>query len=600
MMAVLRSVNLRVMLCGIAASGLVSLAALSGYAVAWHTGLEKLREAQQHRLDVLAADVDARLKRFSFLPSLLEITPYVFRLLETPTDADLRERVSQYLQGISATTGADMLYVIDQAGIARAAADWKEPGTPVGQDLSFRPYVRDALNGRQGRFYGVGVTSGRPGYYLSYALSQQGRQRGVATVKVNLEEVETTWRGLPGDVLLVDEHSVVILASRAPWKYRPLEPLDAEALQEAMQERRYGQAALQPLGWRVRESLQADARLLEVDGARQLASTRQLPENEWRLMALDDVTEVADSARNAAAMAALGCGVLLLLGIVGWMRGRAGRLERAIQVQLQAANDKLETKVLERTAELRAAQDELVHAGKMAALGQMSAGMVHELNQPLTAMRTLTDNAAVMLKRVSTEPMRLREVEANLARIARLVDRLGRLTGQLKSFAYKTETRRVPVDVAQVLDGARLLLGQRLQDEAVTLTVQVRPARLRVLGDASLLEQVMVNLMGNAIDAMAQAPRKELRVAAWVQQTRCLITVTDSGTGIRADMLTRLFEPFATTKVAGAGLGLGLMISAHLVRDLGGSLQGSNAEGGGACFTVELPCGDLDDSHGPE
>jgi two-component system C4-dicarboxylate transport sensor histidine kinase DctB len=460
--------------------------------------------------------------------------------------------------------------------------------------------VRDALNGRQGRFYGVGVTSGRPGYYLSYALSQQGRQRGVATVKVNLEEVETTWRGLPGDVLLVDEHSVVILASRAPWKYRPLEPLDAEALQEAMQERRYGQAALQPLGWRVRESLQADARLLEVDGARQLASTRQLPENEWRLMALDDVTEVADSARNAAAMAALGCGVLLLLGIVGWMRGRAGRLERAIQVQLQAANDKLETKVLERTAELRAAQDELVHAGKMAALGQMSAGMVHELNQPLTAMRTLTDNAAVMLKRVSTEPMRLREVEANLARIARLVDRLGRLTGQLKSFAYKTETRRVPVDVAQVLDGARLLLGQRLQDEAVTLTVQVRPARLRVLGDASLLEQVMVNLMGNAIDAMAQAPRKELRVAAWVQQTRCLITVTDSGTGIRADMLTRLFEPFATTKVAGAGLGLGLMISAHLVRDLGGSLQGSNAEGGGACFTVELPCGDLDDSHGPE
>jgi two-component system C4-dicarboxylate transport sensor histidine kinase DctB len=113
------------------------------------------------------------------------------------------------------------------------------------------------------------------------------------------------------------------------------------------------------------------------------------------------------------------------------------------------------------------------------------------------------------------------------------------------------------------------------------------------MGDAALLEQVMVNLMGNAVDAMAQAPRRELRIVARGEGQRCLITVTDTGTGIRADMLPRLFEPFATTKLAGAGLGLGLMISAHIVRDHGGSLRGSNVEDGGACFTIDLPRGDL-------
>jgi two-component system C4-dicarboxylate transport sensor histidine kinase DctB len=256
----------------------------------------------------------------------------------------------------------------------------------------------------------------------------------------------------------------------------------------------------------------------------------------------------------------------------------------ASRAALQAAHDNLESTVVARTEQLRAAQSELVHAGKMAALGQMSAGMVHELNQPLTALRSLSDSAGILL-----DQDRRDDVRGNLSRIAGMVDRLARLTSQLKTFAHKSVAPLVPVQLTRSIADARAIVGAELKNRAVTLEIDVRPAELSVLADAAAMDGLLINLMRNAIDAMQDAPQRLLRIEARAQGDRVTLTVSDTGPGIRADILPRLFEPFVTSKSAGAGLGLGLVISAESVRAMGGVLRAVNREGGGACFTVDLP-----------
>ncbi len=592
----------------LAALVIVTAFVLAGHALAMRSGLERLREAAGHRLDMVGAGLESDLARFEYLPSLLEMTPGVFALLADPDNPSLRNEVNRYLQGINATVGVSNLYVMDLTGLALAASDWNDPGTPVGTDFSFRPYVKEALAYGRGHFYGIGITSKRAGYYLSYALRQQGRQLGVATVKINLEEAETAWKKLPGNVLLVDERGVVILSSREEWKFRPLAPLAAQALADIASTRPYGEAKLAALDWRVTDGQVGDATVVILDGVGYLTSARPLRQSGWRLLVLDDVAPVRAAARNLAVTTALGAAVLLLLALLLWQRQRAVRQKLASRTALQAAHDDLEVKVAARTAELRSAvallgdevevrkaveadlratQSELVHAGKMATLGQMSAGVVHELNQPLGALRTLSDNACVLL-----EQDRLSDVRGNLLRIAHLVDRLGRLTYQLKAFAHKAGSQRVPVDLQQVIANAQFLVSQRLRDSGVELVVQVQPAGLAALADEARLEQVLVNLLGNAIDAMQASPPRRLRVeasAVGAALDHCLIQVSDTGPGVRADILPRLFEPFITSKPAGAGLGLGLMISAHIVREFGGSLRACQMDGAGACFEIELP-----------
>lgn len=568
--------------CG--ALALVALAAFAGHQLAMQNGLARLREAAEHRLDMLATGLDADLARFEYLPALLEMTPIVPALLGTPSDAALRNAVNRYLDGVNATAGAEMLYVLDAAGTSLAASDWDRPGTTVGQDLSFRPYVIDALEQGRGRFYGVGITSRKPGYYLSYALRRDQSARGVVAVKVNLEESERAWRMLPGNVALIDQRGVVILATREDLKFRPLWPLDTSQRAEVQRSRPYGEASLKPLQWTQKETLARDVQVIALDGVDQLASTRALRGAPWQLVVLDDLAPVRVGARYAAITVSLAMAVLLLIAVTLWQRRRAVRQKLANQAALQAAHDTLESTVVARTAQLRAAQGELVHAGKMAALGQMSAGLVHELNQPLTAMRTLSESAGILL-----DKSRFDEVRGNLQRIRGMVDRLARLTSQLKTFAHKSELPLAPVPMAQAVADAQVIVAEASKKSGIAIEVDVKPVTLSVMADEAALASVLVNLMRNAIDAMQASPRRRLRVEARPQEGRVILRVSDTGPGIPPDILPRLFEPFVTSKPAGTGLGLGLAISAQLVRAMDGTLRAANLPDGGACFVVDLP-----------
>ena len=272
----------------LAALALVAVAAYVGHEVTLRAGLARLRDAAAHRLDMLASGLDADLARFDYLPALLEMTPVVPALLEAPSNAQLREAANRYLNGVNASVGAEMLYVLDRTGRSVAASDWDQPGTTIGQDLSFRPYVRDAIANERGRFYGVGITSRKPGYYLSYALRHGQDVRGVAAVKINIEDVENAWRKLNGDVLLIDERGVVILSTRDDMKYRPVAPLDEAQRAELQRSRPYADAPLQPLSWTILQPVAADVQVVTLGGPAQLASTRRLQRAAWRLVALDD------------------------------------------------------------------------------------------------------------------------------------------------------------------------------------------------------------------------------------------------------------------------------------------------------------------------
>jgi two-component system C4-dicarboxylate transport sensor histidine kinase DctB len=563
---------------------LVAAAAYAGHQVALQTGLSRLSEATEHRLDMLATGLDADLARFDYLPALLETNPVVPALLESPSKEVHQDAVNRYLNGVNATVGAEMLYVLDANGVSLAASDWDQPGTTIGQNLSFRPYVSDAIQHGQGRFYGVGITSRKPGYYRSYALRSGEQLRGVLAVKVNIEAAVKGWRNLPGDVVLIDERGVVILSTRDELRYRPLAPLDAGQLSEVRRSRPYGAAALQPLDWVPQQALSKDAQVVALDGVAHLASTRALQRSDWRLVALDELAPLHAAARYAAITASLGVAVLLLVVVALWQRRRAVHHKLASQAALQAAHDSLESTVVARTAQLRAAQSELVHAGKMVALGQMSAGMAHELNQPLTALRTLSDSACVLL-----DQGRADDVRGNLQRITSMVDRLARLTTQLKTFAYKSDLPRTMLPLARCIADAQAGLGAELQAQDIRFEADVQPPGLEVLADEAAMGSLLSNLMRNAIDAMRGAPQRLLQVSARLHEGRVILSVADTGPGIRADILPRLFEPFVTSKPAGAGLGLGLVISAELVRSVGGTLQAHNRAEGGACFTLDMP-----------
>jgi two-component system C4-dicarboxylate transport sensor histidine kinase DctB len=285
-------------------------------------------------------------------------------------------------------------------------------------------------------------------------------------------------------------------------------------------------------------------------------------------------------------------------------RRRAIYASLAAKEALQQAHDELERKVAERTADLvaaneqlgrevaerqhteqvlREAQDGLVQAGKLAVLGQMAAGITHELNQPLAALRTLSDNARLLLAKARTD-----DVRNNLALISQLTDRMAKITGQLKAFARKSPMHLGPVSVRRALGNVQALLEQRLRTERVAIVEEWSADDLEVLADANRLEQVLVNVVVNALDAMHETSVRRLEVSVRRHAGRVFIAVRDTGAGIAPEVLPRVFEPFVTTKEPGAGLGLGLAISAGIIRDFGGSLSAANRPQGGAEFTIEL------------
>ncbi len=597
----------------------VAMTGLSGFVahrVAQQLGIAELSATGLHRLDLYSSSLEREIGKFAFLPGTLSLERDVTDLLRHPDERSLAANVSTYLERLNERAGTLAIYVINADGRVVAASNARRGDSYVGEELAFRPYFRDAMATGTGRFFGIGTTRGEPGYYLASSLGDAETVLGVAVIKVSLEQLEKTWTTVEAPAMVSDENGIVILGSVADWKFTALRPLDESTRQAFDRTQQYNRRALKPLGIREIAELDHGARLVSIArsgpevvsvypvSGRFLAQSRPLPGTPWTLTVFSQLEQVDDIAQSRALVAIVCTACLFMLGLVINERRRHLKERLAAREALQKAHDELERKVDERTADLsaanqllqeevaeriraertlRAAQEELVQAGKLAVIGQLSTGIAHELNQPLAALRTLSGNGLRFLERGD-----LATAGANLERIAQLADRMGRITGQLRSFARKSTGEAQPFVLSQSVDNALNLLEPRLRQTGAEIVRHCPSPPPMAMGDANRLEQVLVNLIGNALDAVEGESAPRIEIDCEIVGNRVRLTVRDHGPGLEPDAQSRLFEPFFTTKAAGVGLGLGLAISADILRDLGGTLSGINHPAGGAIFTLEL------------
>ena len=608
---------LRFFLLLLAIAALVAGAALSTYRVGQSMGYAELQTTGRHRLDLYSASLEREISKYAYFPDTLGLERDVLNLIRYADDRRLPGTVNAYLEQLNERAGTLAIYVLDERGRVLAASNWRRSDSYVGEGLSFRPYFRDAMENGSGRFFGIGTTRSEPGYYLSSALAGDGRNLGVAVVKVSLEQLEKSWSTVEAPVMVADENGVVILSSVPDWKFTTMRALDEKTRSSFDRTQQYNRRALQPLGVEEIASLDRGARLVRVARETQemvsaypvtgqfLAQSQPLSGTPWSMTVFSLVDPVHDMSAIRATVAGIATALLCILAMMIYQRRRHLDDRQMARAALQKAYDELERKVAERTADLsaanqnlqdeigervraertlRAAQDELIQAGKLAVIGQLSAGIAHELNQPLTALRTLSGNATRYLDRGDSTTAR-----SNLERIAQLVDRMGQITGQLKSFAHKSSGQARPVELGSVVAHAIALLEQRLRSARAQVSTSFPESTLYALCDPNRLEQVLINLLGNALDAMAGQSHPRVEISGAENGRVVSLEVRDHGPGLSAEALSRLFQPFFTTKEAGDGLGLGLAISAGIISDFGGTLKGANHADGGAVFTLEIP-----------
>nr|WP_225779078.1 ATP-binding protein [Pseudomonas sp. Marseille-Q3773] len=568
--------------------GLITLLIVLGTALsagwAMHQAKRQAMAADARRasqqLGLYANALHTLIDRYRALPAVLALDPELVAALQGPVSEPLQDALNRKLERINGAANSSTLELLDRTGLAIAASNWRLPSSYVGSNYGFRPYFKQARSQGSGRFYAVGVTSGVPGYFLASAVNDEhGRFLGAMVVKLEFPELEREWRQ-GSDILLVsDARGITFIANQDGWRYRELQPLTGADRAELAETRQYDKHPLVPLQHEVLTRFAENSTLSRVHGpagtGEYLWESLPLGSEAWTLHLLRKPQVVADG-RNAALAAAAVWLSLVFAALFLSQRLRLARLR-------QRSREELKRQVEERTRELRTAQEGLVQSAKLAALGQMSAAMAHEINQPLTTQRMQLETLRLLL-----DHGRYDEARQALEPLEQMLTRMAALTGHLKTFARNSPVGlRERLDLATVVDQALDLLDARMRSEAVDVALYLaRPAWVR--GDAIRLEQVLINLLRNALDAMADKRYKRLEIRIEPDGELWRLSVLDSGGGIDEANLAKVFDPFFTTKPVGEGLGLGLAISYGIVHEAGGQLQAENLPGG-ARLSLTLP-----------
>lgn len=615
--------TLRPALGPLLAVGSLAVLAWASYAWVQQRQLDELHRTLDSRAELYAASIGGALNKYEFLPLAVAQSDAVAQLLEQPS-ADRVAQINAYLIDINQRAGAFAVYVLDDKGTTLASSNWQDRSSYVGVNYGFRPYFKNAIAGGIGRFYGIGASTFEAGYFISQPVQRDGRILGIVAAKVNLDWIEQSWRtpGAGEQIWVKDANGVIILATTPAFKFKTLAPLSPAAKKDISEQRQFLQENLPILPHKVQRQFADGASVMRLerpqsgdtpalsgstDQVDYLAVHRALGPLQWQITVLAELDQVNAAARNAAIAAALGWALLLLA--LMYARQRRRRIAERLNAQqtLARAYEQLEIKVEQRTADLvhangrlqaevaereraeqtlRYAQAELVQSGKLAAIGQMAAGVTHELNQPLAALQTFSDNAKVFLARG-----RVDDALDNLSTISDLVKRLGYVTSQLKGFARRSDDARKPVSVRQAFAQTMLQIRTRKNSQRLTLHESWLEDDIIVLCNAIGLEQVFSNLITNAMDAVPESEPVQIWFQVRREGTLAIIHITDNGPGIPLASLDKIFDPFYTTKEH--GLGLGLSISAGILRAAGSALAVRNrsaAEGGGAQFTITLSC----------
>lgn len=580
----------------------------AAYFWAERRGLAELTLQGERQLDRAITRLERETDKYGILPLTIAMDSDVIAFMQSDDRRSRINAMDRYLSRLNDAAKTLQVFLIDPAGVVIASSNWEDETSYVGRNISYRPYFQRAGPNAVNGYYAIGTTDKVAGYYLATAVEVDGKRIGVAAIKLDLGQLEKDWfTGVDQLMLMTDANRIVVLSSNERWKYHSLGPLSPQKLAELNETQQYNRHVMGALSWEPSQPNNDGSMIVtaghENETRAYLAYARFVPAVDMNLTVLSDYSAVkARAAERATIAAILILAAMLIFRIINQRRlAIQERLmtREALQEaynnlkqqfdernqQLRATNKELRHEVAERiqaARQLQNFQDELIRTENLAVIGQLSAGLAHEINQPLAALSTLSENAVRFLELNDTGTVR-----HNLERICGLVRRMGVLTGQLRSFARRTDGETGPVDLEHCVESAVALLGHRINKENVRIDIDKPTRPIEVYGDAVRLEQVLVNLVSNAMDAVHGNGEPRLQITMGAEGDSVIVEVADNGHGLSSSVAEKLFEPFFTTKKT-SGLGLGLAISQDIVRRFGGDLTATNGEAGGAVFRMAL------------
>lgn len=530
---------------------------------------ESTRNRADLRLSLYVAGLQSELQRNSIVPQLLSLDPELITALQDKNYSLSTQRLLSFVDEI----GAASLMLLDRDGRSVAATDRNR----LGEIHRQMPYFVNAQRINNTIFTLNEREAGGYTFMYSRKVEVGGELLGVITVEVDMPKLERSWAGVSDAVLVTNSEGQIILSTEPTWRGM----MENEALNGVSTAPSAISRAL---------SATQDWSAYNVDGylggEAVLRREIRVPFQGWRMISYTTYSSVRERVNGVLALEVMGFAILLALLFWAKNRKTASRLVffQRESAELRALNARLQREIAEREKvekTLEVAEQTLAQSSKLAALGEMSAAVSHELNQPLAAMKTYLAGARLLLQRKRPD-----EALSSFQRIDDLIERMGAITRQLKSYARKGADAFEPVDTRAALSSALAMMEPQLKTRKVGITRVLPSEPVMIMGDRLRLEQVIINLLRNALDATKSAREPVIDIILTGGDTVSL-TVRDNGQGI--EDLDELFEPFYTTKQPGDGVGLGLAISSGIVNDLGGRLTARNAALGGAVFEVELP-----------
>jgi two-component system, NtrC family, C4-dicarboxylate transport sensor histidine kinase DctB len=545
-------------LVSIIAIGILLLAALGLLAIdraMRASALDEAENAAQNEAAILAAGLESELDKFSLVPLVLVRDPQVQSLVAG--DRAQQAGLNQRLQQIAGQTGAAVIYLMNSDGLTLSASNWSRPDSFVGSNYGFRRYFRDARASGVATEFALGTVSRRPGLYIARRVDGLSGPVGVVAIKVEFNLLEASWAKATSGVYVTDAAGVILVTSNPAWRFSTTQPIAPGQRDAERDLRQFGKATL-PRFDRSAVGVQSPTPAL-------IESIHPVAPLDWNLHLL------SDPSTSLAAAKANGRLLFLLLLVL------AATVAALAVIGIRRREARAEALVNERTGRLR---DQLQQANRLATLGQITAGVGHEIRQPVAAIRILAETGERLSGHGAHD-----DAAANFARITDLTGRIGTITDELRRFSRRGDREPRQVPLRQVIDGALLLLRDRVSQLDIDLILPSEAALdLIVRGEHVALEQVLVNLLQNAFDATGHGGRVAISVAESGQFRQ--LSVTDNGPGLTAEQRFSLFQPFATTKPE--GLGLGLVISQDIMRGLGGDLAEEQITEG-TRFTMRIP-----------
>ncbi|MBK1635099.1 sensor histidine kinase [Rhodovulum adriaticum] len=529
---------------------------------------ETTRNRAEVRLALYSGNIISELQRASVVPLLLSRDPTLIGALDSDDFSMSSQRLISYVDEI----GAASLRLLDNTGRVVAATDRARIGT----NLRNTPVFVEAQRSNETVFITSRRDTGAFSFNYARAIRADGRQLGVIVVGVDLAKFEQSWAGISDAILVTDSEGQIILATEPRWRGRTVQ----DALAVTSPPSAIARALQATTDW---GTLPPDAYLR---GEAVMRNEARIPFRGWRMTSFTSYMSIRDRVNAVLALEIMGFAILLALSFYLLSRRAQSRsvVFQRETAELRELNARLQREIAERERaekNLEVAEQTLAQSSKLAALGEMSAAVSHELNQPLAAMKTYLAGARLLVQRRRPD-----EAMASFQRIDDLIERMGAITRQLKSYARKGADAVEPMDLRASVSEALSIMEPQLKRRRVTITRSVPREKVLVMGDRLRLEQVIINLLRNALDATRAVSDPQIDILLSAGETATL-TVRDNGHGI--EEIERLFEPFYTTKPAGDGVGLGLAISSGIVAELGGRLTARNGRERGAVFEVQLP-----------